>query len=205
MPLKPIKINLSTFEYQDKFLAYPIMVFAAFVILALSAYNIHLAMRYEHEILDYEQRLARQDQMQAEKSKKVRDQLKKFKEEDIQSIREDAHFVNKLIIQDTFPWDQVLNAIEIYLPSRAILLSFALSEDREKIKIEGKTHSMTEITQFLSRLEASSVFEKSALLDLTILSGDSTRNEQRKAMDIKFQIESLLRVGKLLKKQKTTS
>lgn len=181
------------------------MVFAALMILALSAYHIQLAMRYEHEILDYEQRLARLDQMQVEKNKKVKDQLKKFKEEDIQSIREDAHFVNKLIIQDTFPWDQVLNAIEIYLPPQAILLNFSLSEDREKITIEGKTHSMTEITQFLSGLEESSVFEKSALLDLTILSGDITKDEQRKTMDIKFQIESLLRVSELLKEQKTTS
>lgn len=181
------------------------MVFVALIILALSAYNMQLAMRYDHQILDYEQRLARLNQMQMEKNKKDRAQLKKFKKEDIQSIRESVHFVNTLIIQDTFPWDQVLNTLEIHLPPGVILLNFELSEDRKKIKIEGKTHSMTEITRFMEGLGESSILEKNALLDLTIVSEDIIENDQRKTMDIKFQIESLLRVDELLKEQKTTS
>ena len=205
MPLKPIKINLSTFEYQDKFVAYPIMVFAALIVLALSAYHIQLALRYENEIFDYEQRLARLEERQAEKTKKFREQRQKFKEEDVQSIREGARFFNELIIQDAFPWSRVLSALERHLPPRVILLNFALSEGRKKIKIEGKTHAMTEITRFLSGLEASRVFENNALIDLTVTSGDLAKHRQSETMDITFQIECLLRGDELLKQQKTAS
>ncbi len=197
MPLKPIKINLSTFKYQDKFLTYPIMLLAALIVLAISAYNIQLALHYQHEILDYEQRLAHLEQVRALKQKKNKDQLQKVEDKEIQSIREGVRFLNKLIVEDAFPWDRVLDVLEKHTPPEVVLLHFALSDDRQKVIIKGATRSMAEITRFLSGLEQSKVFKKNALINLVVTSESMAQNASDQAMGIKFQIESILRIDKL--------
>jgi len=195
--LETIKANLSTYDYFDMRLANLICIGLVISVLLVSAYNIHLYFRFQKEIHDYEeknvlmeQRFQKIKHMQGESSKKI-------DENDINSIKAKADFVNRLIAIDIFPWQKILDELELIMPGDMILQDFTTSDDFSTIILKGDAGSTQSISLFLNRLNAVKLFQNNLLLGFNVKSGTLAGETKGETLVLRFKIESQLRIDLL--------
>lgn len=188
--MEPIKINLATFEYQDKRLSYPVMLVTALIILTVSIISIRSGINAQSEINEYENKVAAKEQNIVRRQQIKKETVKKLNDRDIESLKKDIDFINGLIMTDAYPYDRLLDALEVCVPQGIAILNFNLSKDQERVALKGKAGSIDEITVFLNRLNNSNIYKKSNLLNLTV-SRENILQEETEYMDdgITFEIE----------------
>lgn len=189
--METIKINLATFEYQDKRLSYPVMLLTAAIVLVLSVFAIRSGLNNKIEIKEYEKKIAEQDQNIITRQRaNNKENVIRLKDSEIESLKKEIDFINGLIDKDAYPYDRLLDSLELYIPEGIVLSSFRLSNDLNKVVLEGKADSMNEITVFLNKLSDSKIYNNNSLLSLSIAQEDIIQEESISMDDgIGFEIE----------------
>ncbi|MBL0732144.1 MAG: PilN domain-containing protein [Desulfosarcina sp.] len=193
--MKPIKGNLTTVEYIDKRIIYSILIIAAVILLLISALNIHSAVQYHTDVLNYKEKITRLTQNP--KTRKLRDDEIKSRpgEQEYEKIKKNALFVNRLITLDIFPWDKLLDTLEQSVPESMTLNSVIPSNDFKKIIIKGRAGKMQNITHLLKRLEKSAILQKSSLLQICVAESNPDNISAEKAPGINFEMETFFKNG----------
>jgi Tfp pilus assembly protein PilN len=189
--VETIKINLATFEYQDRRISYPVMLVVAAIILMISSLSIKGGLdrqtrikEYEKKIYDREQNVLKRQQIEKVPSLKVAE---------IESIKNEANFINGVINQHAYPYDRLLDALEVSVPEGIVLSSFGMSKDLNKLILNGRAESMNNITLFLNNLNNSNIYKSSNLLSLSV-SRENNSEEAPKpdGNGITFEVESAI-------------
>lgn len=191
--MEPIKINLATFEYQDKRLSYPVMLLTAAIVLILSVFAIRSGLNNQIEIKEYEKKIAEQDQNIVTRQRINMENIVRLKDSEIESLKKEIDFINGLIDKDAYPYDRLLDSLELCVPEGIVLSSFRLSNDLNKVVLEGKADSMNEIAVFFNKLSDSKIYNNNSLLSLSIAQ-ENIIQEESISMDngIGFEIECLI-------------
>lgn len=191
--MEPIKINLATFEYQDKRLSYPVMLLTAAIVLILSVFAIRSGLNNQIEIKEYEKKIAEQDQNIVTRQRINMENIVRLKDSEIESLKKEIDFINGLIDKDAYPYDRLLDSLELCVPEGIGLSSFRLSNDLNKVVLEGKADSMNEIAVFFNKLSDSKIYNNNSLLSLSIAQ-ENIIQEESISMDngIGFEIECLI-------------
>jgi len=188
--LEPIKINLATFEYQDKRLSYSVMLVTALIVLTLSIISIRSGINAQSEINEYENKVASKAQNNIKRQQIKKETVKRLNDKEIESLKKDIDFINGLIMMDAYPYDRLLDALESCAPQGVALLNFSLSKDQNTASLKGKAGSMDEITVFLNKLNSSKIYKNSSLLNLTVSREDILQEEMEYPDNgITFEIE----------------
>lgn len=188
--MRRIQMNLATLEYYDRRAIYSLAIVALVLVLGLSAFNIRLYSRYRANAQGYEQKISKLDGLETTTIRTGRVSPSK---KDLDSLKEQATFVNRLIAMDIFPWDRLLDELETCTPPNVVIFRFASTKEPGRIRIEGKAASMNEITDFLKALGQSRWYRQSVLLNV------STQKETGGAgpasdLTIRFEIEAVASV-----------
>jgi Tfp pilus assembly protein PilN len=198
--LEIIKINLATFEYQDKCLSYPVMLIVAAVVLIISGLSLSTGFNAQTEIKDYERRIAEREQgvLKRQQIKKI----PRLKDGDIESLKKDINLINGLINLDAYPYDRLLGSLELCVPSGIVLSSFEMSKDFSKATLKGNAASMNDITVFLNNLNNSNIYKTNNLINLSVSQADETKEESAfMGSGITFDIESSIARDRIWEKE----
>ena len=183
--MKPIKVNLATSVYIDKRLVYSVLAALSIMIILISLGNIYLKIRYDRKIIEYEQKIVRLDRNLSKRQNIVDSYPKKITKEEMLQIQNKADFINSLIALDVFPFSSLFDTIEKSIPEDLILKSFARSDDYNKLIFKGSSGSAGAIAGFLKTLDEATIFQKNALMNLSVSANKKTGRKQ-----IDFEIES---------------
>lgn len=199
-----IKINLATFEYQNKRIAYPMLIGAAIILLLVSWYTVQTSHQYQNEIFEYEKRIDDLEQKGVTRQKISEDKKTKLSEEEIKSIQNDIHFVNQRIVDDVFPWNHLLDSLEVDMPNGVILSNFSISKNPTKAELRGEAKSMKEIGMFLANLDKSKAFQNSHLINLSINADSHDQNDVgSENQSINYEIESYFNIDQIIERKST--
>jgi Tfp pilus assembly protein PilN len=188
--LEPIKINLATFEYQDKRLAYPVMLITALIVLLVSILSIRTGMNTQGEINEYEKTIDSQEQSVIKRQQIKKENVRRLKDGEVESLKKDIDFINGLIKMDAYPYDRLLDSLEVCMPQGVVLSDLKMSKDLDMVTLKGEVDSMDNITVFLNNLNDSKIFKNNNLLNLSV-SREDNRGEDSSSMDdaITFEME----------------
>ena len=189
---------MATLEYYDKRIVYSVVLGVIIFLVAVTGYNINMGVKYQKEISGYEEKIERLKQNQSQR----KFFHKELKEEEINQIKTDALFVNKLIAIDIFPWDRLLETLEDDTPEDIILMDLSLSDIYDKLLLKGYAGSIEKITLFLKKLEESSIFQKCMILKLSVEKGRLEEISKKKSFNIYFVIESSLLMKEIFPEDK---
>ena len=189
---------MATLEYYDKRIVYSFVLGAIIFLVAITGYNINMGVKYQKEMSEYEEKIEKLEQNQSPK----KFLHKELKEEEINQIKTDALFVNKLIAIDIFPWDRLLETLEDDTPEDIILMDLSLFDIYDKLLLKGYAGSIEQIALFLKKLEESSIFQKCMILKLSIDKGGLEKISKKKSFNIYFEIESSLLMKEIFPEDK---
>ena len=188
--MEPIKINLATFEYQDKRLAYPVMLVTAFVVLLFSFFSIRTGINTQGEINEYEKTIDSQEQGAIRRQQIKKESTRRLKDKEIESLKKDIDFINGLIKTDAYPYDRLLDSLEACMPQGVVLSELKMSKDLNMVTLMGKVDTMDKITVFINNLNELKIFKNNNLLNLSV-SQENNQQEDASVMDngITFEME----------------
>jgi len=189
--LETIKINLATFEYQDKRLSYPVILVVSVIVLMVSSLSIKAGLNRQAEIKEYEKIISEREQSTLKKQQI--EKTPRLKDAEIESVKNDANFISGIINQHAYPYDRLLDALEASAPNGVVISSFGMSKDFNKVILDGKADSMNNITLFLNNLNVSKIYKNSNLLSLSV-SRENNAEERSVSVGngITFEVESLI-------------
>ncbi len=194
-----ILINLATFEYLDKRIAYPMLFGAAIILIAISWYMVKASYQYQNHIFEYEKRIESLDQKILTRQS-IKQKTEKIGKDETTSLQSDIVFVNERIKQDVFPWDRLLDALERNMPDRTVLLSISPSKGQTGLRLQGKAESMEEVGMFLKNLNQSTIFPDNRLVNLAVnREGGFQGGANGESGAIKYELESIIDMDQLLK------
>ena len=189
--MEPVKVNLSTFEYRYKRIVKYLLTGISILLFFFILNNIYLVFRYHKEILECEKKIERLGHILAEKEKDKKERKMIIGEKEIETAQDKIVFANRLIANDIFPWDQVLDTIENRMPESIILKNLSISNNFDKLILKGFARSVNKITLFLKNLEEADIFKKIVLMNLSVAQEDrATRTDGGKIQIVLFEIES---------------
>ena len=166
--MDPIKLNLATFVYYDKRVAYVTIVIIGLLLAGITLFNLNRGVHYQEEIKSYNDKIKRLEK-QLSKRKQTREKiLRRLKGEEMQIIREGARRVNRIIVKDVFPWDRLLDGVELAVPDGMRLKELRVAGDFNKVTLSGIAETPKSIAQLLKNLGKSDLFEKSLLTKLSV-------------------------------------
>jgi Tfp pilus assembly protein PilN len=172
---------------------------AAILVLALSLFNFHRYVRTTSEIHEMEERISHLEKESVRNSPTPRPVSPPSKKE-TDTMKEQVGFVNRLIATDVFPWGRLLDELESCTPSNILILRFSTTKEKDRLRIEGKAASMSEIAEFLRALDRSSVYRNSALLNVSTPK-DAGQAATSNGSAIRFEIEAVAAVEAPFQKQ----
>ena len=190
--MKFIKINLATYEYQDKKVSYPLLVCASVLIILLSVYLIQLWVKKGDDILQIENRLMSLDQKQNSRKAPMSEQAIYLPKNEADQIIKDAASLNKLILLDIFPWHAVLDELERRTPAEITILELISTKDLEGIRLTGETPSIDGISHLLQNMEQSRIFKHNNLENFSVSQETPSSTFQDNKLKVRFVIESRL-------------
>lgn len=189
--METIKINLATFEYQDKRLSYPVILVVSVIVLMISSLSIKAGLNRQAEIKEYEKIISEREQSTLKKQQI--EKTPRLKDTEIESVKNDASFISGIINQHAYPYDRLFDALEASAPNGVVISSFGMSKDFNKVILDGKADSMNNITLFLNNLNVSKIYKNSNLLSLSV---SRENNAEEKSVSvgngITFEVESLI-------------
>lgn len=195
--MKRIQLNLATAEYYDRKTVYPIMAAAVLLVLILSLLNFHRYTRYHSEVREIEERISHLDKGVAVRNQAKQESLPAPSKKEIDTLKEQAGFVNRLITKDMFPWDRLLDELETCTPPDILILRFSTAKETDRIRIEGRAGSMKEITEFLRALDRATLYRNSVLLNVTTPKDPAPGANPITPSAIRFEIETVAAVEPL--------
>ena len=188
--METIKINLATFEYEDKHLSYPVMLLAALIVLIISSLSIRIGLNAQNEIKKYESKIEEKEQAVIKRQQIKNEKTFMLKDGEIESLKKDIEFINGLIKMDAYPYDRLLDSLELCVPKGVLLSSFEMSKDFKNMTLKGKADSMDNITIFLNKLNDSKIYKNNNLLKLSVSQAISFQEESISTNNgITFEIE----------------
>jgi Tfp pilus assembly protein PilN len=188
--MKRIHLNLATTQGYDRKTVYPLMAASVLLVFLLSFYNFHRYSRYTSEVREIEKRIAQMEKTDAVRNQAAQPSSPSPSKKEIDSLKEQAGFVNRLIAADIFPWDRFLDELESCTPPDVLILRFASGKEKDRFRIEGRAGSMREITEFLKGLDRSTLYRDSVLLNVTTLKEAGQAATLTPPAAIRFEIES---------------
>ena len=198
MAVKRIRINLATREYVNPRLAHLLMIGAALTALVVTGCNIRHHFELSRDIHTYTERIQslerKQDERVAERGSVGLD------EKEMDAVKKNAGFVNRLIARDVFPWGLVLSAIEAGMPENIYLESLAPDAPFSKIELIGYATSLSEVSNYLKEKEAVDLFRNFELLQIDLEKESETETETRVERDklpVRFDIVAHLELTTL--------
>jgi Fimbrial assembly protein (PilN) len=190
--LDPIRVNLATFVYYDRRVAYTTLVILVVFLAGITLLNLNRGVYYQGEIRSYNDKIKRLEK-QLSKRKQTREKLlKELKGEEMQIIREGAKLVNQIIVKDVFPWDRLLDAIETDMPKGMVLKDIKVADDFSKVTLSGFAETPKNIAQLLKNFRKSGIFEKSLLTQLNIEQEKPGVHPNPKQAGLSFEVENSL-------------
>lgn len=188
--METIKINLATFEYLDKRLAYPVMLVTALAVLLFSFLSIRTGIKSQGEINEYEKTIELQEQNAIKRQQIKKESTIRLKDGEVESLKKDTDFINGLIKTDAYPYDRLLDSLEACMPKGVVLSELKMSKDLSMVTLTGRVDSMDKITVFISNLNDSKIFKNNNLLNLSV-SQENNQEEVFSSEDngIIFEIE----------------
>jgi Tfp pilus assembly protein PilN len=195
--LTRINLNLATFEYQDTRVAYTMMAVLTALVLAVSSFNISLFVGYQNRIYEFKERIVQLDHGNGNNKVKREESPPAVTKEDAASIRSRADFVNRLILMDIYPWDELLDELEKSTPSNVTILSFVSMKEENRIKVEGKAASIADVGQFLKVLEGSSLYRNNVLSSVNVGKNGAEPDRPAREFPVRFEIISTVDAGRL--------
>lgn len=188
--MEPIKINLATFEYQDKRLSYPVMLITALIVLLVSFLSIRTGINSQGEINEYEKRILSQEQDSIKRQQIKKETARRLKDTEIESLKKDIAFINSLIKMDAYPYDRMLDTLELCIPGGIVFSDIKMSKDMNMMTLQGKADSMDKITVFMNSLNDSKIFKNNNLLTLSVSREGSSQVDSLSADNgIAFEME----------------
>lgn len=188
--MKPIKLNMATFEYQDVTISYPMLLISAVIIVSLSLYTLGLAFSNQDAIFDYEQKMTVLNEKTITRQKIEKKKTHRISKEESTAIQQEAGFINHLILMDIFPWGRLLDDLERALPSTTTVVSFASGGSLDKISIRGKADTMQEVSNFMENLEKSHFVMDTTLRNLEVSQDRPVGENRDRELTIQFELES---------------
>ncbi|MBN1102832.1 MAG: PilN domain-containing protein [Deltaproteobacteria bacterium] len=186
--MRRIELNLATFEYQDKQIAYPMLAAAALLLLLLSLYGLKLFSDYRQQVQEFRASFARLEKKQSTRKKIQRVGRGAAPKQETESSKAAVELVNRLITMDVFPWGRLLDELEDLTPPGITVQSFSSGTDEKKIRIEGKASSMNEITQFLKGLDGSKLYRDTVLSNVSVGKVEGEKDKRGIELPIHFEI-----------------
>ncbi len=200
--MDPIRVNLATFVYYDRRVAYVTLVIIGLFLAGITLFNLNRGVYYQEEIGSYNGKIKRLEK-QLSKRKQTREKiLKKLKGEEMQIIREGAKLVNRIIVKDVFPWDRLLDAIETDMPNGVTLREIKVADDFSRLTLSGFAETPKDIAQLLKNLKKSGLFEKSLLTQLSVEEKKPGAHRNPKQGGASFEVENNLILEKLFGEKK---
>lgn len=193
--MEPIKLNLATFEYQDKRILYPIMLLATLAVLVISSLSITIGMNTQSEIKEYENKILERKQQVVKRQQIKKENFLRMNDTEIEALKKDVDFINGLITLDAYPYDRLLDSLELCIPQRVALINLQMSKDLDKVTLEGKADSMNDVNIFLNKLNDSKIYKNNNLLNLAMLQENPTQ-EETKSMDVGIRFEIICSISK---------
>jgi Tfp pilus assembly protein PilN len=195
--LDPIKINLATFIYYDKRVAYVTLVIIGLFLAGITLFNLSSEIHDQKEIRSYNGKIKRLEKQLSNRKQTREKILKRLKGEEMQTIREGANLVNRIITKDVFPWDRLLDAIETGMPKGMILKDIKVTDDFNKLILTGFAETPKSIAQLLKNLRESGLFKKSLLTKLSVGEEKPDAHPNPKQAGVFFEVENSLIPEKL--------
>jgi hypothetical protein len=198
MTVKRIRINLATLEYVNPRLAHLMMIGAALTALVVTGCNIRRHFELSKDIHDYTERIQSLEQKQAERVAE-RGSVG-LDEKEMDAVKKNIRFVNRLIARDVFPWDLVLSAIETGMPENIYLESLAPKEPFRQIELKGYATSLSEVSNYLKEKETVDLFSNFELLKIDLEKESDAETEtsvERDKLPVRFDIVAHLELATL--------
>ncbi len=191
MAVKRIRINLATLEYVNPRLVHLMMIGAALTALVVTGCNIRHHFELSKDIHAYTERIQALERKQAERIAE-RGSLG-LDEKQMDAVKGNVRFVNRLIARDVFPWGLVLNAIEAGMPENIYLESLAPKEPFKQIELKGYATSLSEVSNYLKEKETVELFSNFELLKIDLEKETETETEteilvERDKLPVRFDI-----------------
>ncbi len=206
--MKPLNINLATFEYVDKRIAYSMIILLLCLVLLASGCNMIFWSKYNAQAAEFGTKLLKLQ----EKEKKIL-AARKLREEEMkkhrQSTRKHTLFVNMLIAKDIFPWDRILRAFELKTPQGLYIESFEHDDSFNKIFLKGYSKDMGGVTGYVKgikedekKLEEDYEIFKKIDVDIKRVQDDKDIALKDMGFLFRFEIESSIDLKKLFPEKK---
>jgi Tfp pilus assembly protein PilN len=84
--------------------------------------------------------------------------------EDIKLLREEAVYINKLIVRETFSWTELLTSLEKKVPKGVSIVQISPEFETRTIKVSGMAKSKKDVLRLVDRLGRSDEFSDVFLL-----------------------------------------
>lgn len=168
--MEPVKINLATFEYQDRRLAAVLLVLSVSALLLAAGYSAFGFSDNRATIDKYRDRIGRLERSLAEKMKGERGRSDLPDGSEAEQIEARVGRVGRLLLLDGFPWLPLLDSLERQLPDEIALTEITPSGDFRKLALKGRAGNTAAMTRFLKRLDQGGLFTESALSQMTLVS-----------------------------------
>lgn len=195
--MRPVNLNLAVCEYVERPLAFTLLGVAAALALLFFIFNIRSMWRMDREIAAYQENLKQISELEAGKKAAGQDQKTAVGEKEIETTRENAVFVNRLILLDIFPWDKVLDTFEEDMGQTVFLESLTPDENFVRIILKGYAASTEDVTRYLKSRESAGRLKKIVLVEVNVATDAAEGPPETRKPPVKFEIESDLALDRL--------
>jgi Tfp pilus assembly protein PilN len=166
--MTPIPLNLAT---EARFHRWRIrLVIAALALLGLffTAGGLLRAARLAGQVAAYEADLARLAAERADRERVRRAEKMSVSEEELEKTRRRAHWINRQIARDLYPWVRLLDALEANLPGTLYLTRIVSEDGGRGLRMEGFAASMEQVSGYLQKKESVALFERIVLENVEV-------------------------------------
>jgi Tfp pilus assembly protein PilN len=166
------------------------MLLIAIIVLVISSLSIRAGLNGQTQIKEYEKSINEREQGVLK-----RQQIKQsptLKDNEIESIKNEANFINGIINQHVYPYDRFFDSLENSIPKGVVLSSFEMTKDFNRTILNGAADSMNDITLFLNNLNNSTIYKNSTLINLSVSPEGQTPETPASKTGITFEIESVI-------------
>ncbi len=166
------------------------MLITALIVLLISFLSIRTGINSQGEINEYKKRIVSQEQDSIKRQQIKKETTRRLKDTEIESLKKDIAFINSLIKMDAYPYDRILDTLELCIPGGIVLSDIKMSKDMNMVTLQGKADSMDKITVFINSLNDSKIFKNNNLLTLSVSREGSSQDDSSSADNgITFEME----------------
>jgi Tfp pilus assembly protein PilN len=189
--LKFDTINLATTDHLDRRVVVAVMTAVLLLLLAFTGCNLVQGARYYRQKADYEKKIARVRGTAVEAKTVEVDPLI------VKDLPARVKFTNRVIVEDRFPWIQVLDIVEEAIPGEVVIQQFSPSGDFRNLVLKGSTPDVNDLVRFHQALESSGIFEYVNLRTISLEQPGDRRAEAGSPGGIQFEVEGRFRFDAL--------